>query len=208
MMAWRPRDLDSAYLPFLHGIGVQNYLGDPAFQAGLAEPVADNEGAAILQWAQMFGDPSLTWADLPFLREHWDGPIALKGIQSVSDAKHAVDAGMDGIVVSNHGGRQVDGAIGALDALPPIVAAVGSQTTVLFDSGVRGGADILKAVALGATAVLIGRPYVYGLGLAGEAGVRHVLRALRQDFELTMRLAGYAWLGELSPEALVRSGAA
>jgi isopentenyl diphosphate isomerase/L-lactate dehydrogenase-like FMN-dependent dehydrogenase len=111
---------------------------------------------------------------------------------------------MDGIVVSNHGRRQVDGAIGALDALPPIAVAVGSQLTVLFDSGVRSGADILKAVALGAKAVLIGRPYVYGLGLAGEAGVRYVLRALRQDFELTMRLSGYARLDEFTPAALCR----
>jgi lactate 2-monooxygenase len=204
LLAWRPRDLDNAYLPFLRGIGVQNYFTDPAFTAGLLRPVADDQSAAILHWAQMFGDPSLTWADLPFLREHWDGPIVLKGIQSVADAQRAADAGMDGIVVSNHGGRQVDGAIGALDALPPIAVAVGSQLTVLFDSGVRGGADILKAVALGAKAVLIGRPYVYGLGLAGGAGVRHVLRALRQDFELTMRLSGYACLDELTPAALSR----
>lgn len=207
MLAWRPRDLDQAYLPFLRGIGVQNYLSDPVFAAGLAQPVADDAGAAILHWAQMFGDPSLTWDDLPFLRQHWEGPIVLKGIQSVSDAERAVAAGMDGIVVSNHGGRQVDGAVGALDTLPPIAAAVGSRITVLFDSGVRSGADLFKAVALGAQAVLIGRPYVYGLGLAGEAGVRHVLRALRQDFELTMRLSGYARLDELTPAALCRSTA-
>jgi L-lactate dehydrogenase (cytochrome) len=207
MLAWRPRDLDQAYLPFLRGIGVQNYLSDPVFAAGLAQPVADDAGAAILHWAQMFGDPSLTWDDLPFLRQHWEGPIVLKGIQSVSDAERSVAAGMDGIVVSNHGGRQVDGAVGALDTLPPIAAAVGSRITVLFDSGVRSGADLFKAVALGAQAVLIGRPYVYGLGLAGEAGVRHVLRALRQDFELTMRLSGYARLDELTPAALCRSTA-
>jgi lactate 2-monooxygenase len=111
---------------------------------------------------------------------------------------------MDGIVVSNHGGRQVDGAIGALDALPAVVEAVGSRLTVLFDSGIRCGADMLKALALGARAVLLGRPYVYGLGLGGEAGVRHVLRALRNDFELTMRMAGFAGLAELGPDALQR----
>lgn len=171
------------------------------FQSGVAGQAED---AWILHWVQMFGDPSLTWADLPFLRENWDGPIVLKGIQSVQDAQRAVDAGMDGIVVSNHGGRQVDGGIGALDALPPIAAAVGSQLTVLFDSGVRSGADIVKAVALGAQAVLIGRPYAYGLGLAGEDGVRHVLRALRNDFELTMRLAGFASLSDLGPDALAQ----
>jgi lactate 2-monooxygenase len=204
MLGWRPHDLDNGFLPFLRGIGVQNYFTDPAFVAGLAEPVADNETAAILHWAAMFGDTSLTWDDLPFVRERWDGPIVLKGIQSVADAQRAVDAGMDGIVVSNHGGRQVDGGIGALDALPPIVAAVGPRTTVLFDSGIRCGADVVKALALGARAVLIGRPYAYALGLAGEDGVRHVLRALRADFELTMRLAGYATLADLSPATLTR----
>lgn len=157
MLGWRPHDLDHAFLPVLRGIGAQNYLTDPAFVAGLPEPVADNAAAAILRSAQMFGDPSLTWEDLPFLRERWDGPIVLKGIQSVADAQRAVAAGMDGIVVSNHGGRQVDGGIGALDALPPIAAALGPRATVLFDSGVRGGADIIKALALGARAVLIGQ---------------------------------------------------
>jgi lactate 2-monooxygenase len=204
MLGWRPNDLDNAFLPFLRGVGVQNYFSDPAFVAGLAESVADNEGAAIMHWSQIFGDMSLTWEDLPFLRERWDGPIVLKGIQSVPDAQRAVAAGMDGIVVSNHGGRQVDGGIGALDALPPIVAAVGSRTTVLFDSGVRGGADIIKALALGAKAVLIGRPYAYGLSLAGEDGVRHVLRALRNDVELTMRLAGCASLADVDRSLLTR----
>ena len=204
LLGWRPHDLDAAYLPFLRGIGVQNYFSDPAFTAGLASSLDSDQGAAVLHWASMFGDPSLTWDDLPFLREHWDGPVVLKGICSVPDAQRAVDAGMDGIVVSNHGGRQVDGGIGALDALPPIVTAVGSRMTVLFDSGVRGGADIIKAIALGARAVLVGRPYAYGLGLAGEDGVRHVLRALRNDFEITMRLSGFSSLDDLSPAVLSR----
>jgi lactate 2-monooxygenase len=203
-LAWRPRDLDNGYLPFLHGIGIQNYLTDPAFQAGLARPVAEDPGAAVLRYTQVFGDLSLTWDDLPFLRQHWAGPIVLKGILSVPDAVRAADAGIEGIVVSNHGGRQVDGAIGALDALPAVAQAVGSRLAVLFDSGIRGGADMIKALALGAQAVLIGRPYVYGLGLGGEAGVRHVLRALRNDFELTMRLAGLAKLSELGPDTLQR----
>jgi isopentenyl diphosphate isomerase/L-lactate dehydrogenase-like FMN-dependent dehydrogenase len=196
-IGWRPHDLDQAYLPFLQGIGLQNYLTDPAFQAGLPEP-----GAEVQHYLEMFGDFSLTWDDLPFLREHWDGPVVLKGILSAADAQRAADAGADGIIVSNHGGRQVDGAIAALDALPPVAAAVGSRLAVLFDSGIRCGADMLKALALGARAVLIGRPYAYGLGLGGEDGVRHVLRALRNDFELTMRLSGYARLDELGPAAL------
>jgi lactate 2-monooxygenase len=203
-LAWRPRDLDNGYLPFLHGIGIQNYLSDPAFQAGLAQPVEEDPGAAVLRYTQVFGDLSLTWDDLPFLREHWNGPIVLKGVLSAADATRAAEAGMDGVIVSNHGGRQVDGEIAALDALPAVAAAIGSRLTVLFDSGVRTGADMLKALALGAQAVLIGRPYVYGLGLGGEAGVRHVLRALRNEFELTMRLAGLASLAELSPDVLQR----
>jgi lactate 2-monooxygenase len=203
-LAWRPRDLDHGYLPFLHGIGVQNYLTDPAFQAALASPVDTDPGAAILRYTQIFGDLSLTWDDLPFVRQHWHGPIVLKGILSAADAVRAADAGMEGIVVSNHGGRQVDGAIGALDALPAVAGAVGSRMTVLFDSGIRGGADMVKALALGAQAVLVGRPYVYGLALGGEGGVRHVLRALRNDFELTMRLAGIASLGEVGPDCLQR----
>lgn len=201
-LAWRPRDLANGYLPFLQGVGIQNYLSDPAFQAPLTGPVEADPSAAILRWTQIFGDTSLTWDDLPFVRQHWNGPIVLKGIMSAADALRAASAGMDGIVVSNHGGRQVDGALGALDALPPVVAAVGSRLAVLFDSGIRGGADMLKALALGARAVLVGRPYVYGLALGGEAGVRHVLRALRQEFELTMRLAGLSRLSELGPDCL------
>lgn len=197
MLAWRPRDLDQGYLPFLQGIGVQNYLSDPSF-AGL-EPQE-----AILRYTRIFGDPTLTWADLPFFRRHWDGPIVLKGIISVGDARKAAAAGMDGIVVSNHGGRQVDGGLAALDALPAVVDEVGDRLTVLFDSGVRNGSDILKALALGASAVLLGRPYAYGLGLGGEDGVRHVLRCLRNDFELTMRLSGYATADSLNPDVLVR----
>jgi len=205
MLAWRPRDLANAYLPFLQGIGIQNFLSDPAFQASLAKPVDEDRDSAILRWSQIFGDTSLTWDDLPFLRQHWNGPIVLKGILTVPDALRAAKAGLDGVIVSNHGGRQVDGAIGALDALPEVADAVGSRIAVLFDSGIRGGADIVKALALGAQAVLVGRPYVYGLGLGGEAGVRHVLRALRTDFELTMRLSGFAKLSEVRRDCLRRA---
>jgi lactate 2-monooxygenase len=204
ILAWRPRDLDNGYLPFIQGVGIQNYLSDPAFQAGLVSPVDVDPDSAVLRYTQMFGDLSLTWADIPFLRQHWHGPIVLKGILSPADAVRAAEAGMDGIVVSNHGGRQVDGAIAALDALPAVAEAVGSRLTVLFDGGIRGGADMLKALALGAQAILIGRPYVYGLALGGEAGVRHVLRSLRTDFELTMRLAGLSRLSELGPACLHR----
>ncbi|MEU6745046.1 lactate 2-monooxygenase [Spirillospora sp. NPDC046719] len=205
-LAWRPRDLDQAYLPFLRGIGVANYFSDPVFQKAVGGPVTDsNRDAALLHWVANFGNPSLTWDDLAFLRDHWDGPIALKGVQHPDDARRAVDAGMDGVIVSNHGGRQVDGAIASLDALPGVVDAVRDQATVLFDSGIRTGSDVAKALALGAKAVLLARPYAYGLALGGQAGVQHVLRCIQAELELTMALSGVTRLDELSPETLVRA---
>ena len=202
LLAWRPRDLDQAYLPFLHGIGTANYFTDPAFQAGLAKPVHEDLNAAVLHFARMFADPSKTWDDLAFLRDHWDGPIVLKGVLHADDARRAAAAGMDGLVVSNHGGRQVNGAIGAADALPQIAQAVGDRMTVLFDSGVRSGDDLFKALALGAKSVLLGRPYAYGLGLDGQAGVEHVLRCLLAEFDLTLALSGYTEPGQLTADAL------
>jgi len=206
MLAWRPRDLDQAYLPFLHGVGTANYFSDPAFLAGLAKPPHEDPQAAVLHWVQMFSDPAKTWADLAFLREHWDGPIVLKGIQHPDDARRAADAGMDGVVVSNHGGRQVAGAIGAAEALPGIVDAVGDRLDVLFDSGVRTGDDVAKALALGAKAVLLGRPYAYGLGLDGQAGVEHVLRCLLAELDLTMALSGVSSPAQLDRGFLSRGG--
>lgn len=205
-LAWRPADLDRSYLPFIRGIGAAIPFSDPAFRARLEKSPEEDPQAAILNWIPMFTGTDKRWDQLPFLREHWDGPIVLKGIQHVDDARRALQAGMDGIVVSNHGGRQVDGAIGALNVLPEIAAAVGDQLTVLFDSGIRTGADILKALALGAKAVLIGRPFVYGLALGGEAGVRHVLRSLLADFDLTLGLSGHRTPAELSPDLLRHMG--
>jgi len=203
-LAWRPNDLDQAYLPFIRGVGNAVPFSDPAFRALLAKSPEEDLTAAILRWIPMFTGTDRRWDQLPFLREHWDGPIVLKGIQHVDDARRASDAGMDGIIVSNHGGRQVDGAVAALDMLPEIAAAVGDRLDVLFDSGVRTGADVVKALALGAKAVLLGRPYVYGLGLAGEDGVRHVVRSILADLDLTVGLSGNRTLADLSADTLRR----
>ncbi|WP_199546922.1 lactate 2-monooxygenase [Streptomyces sp. N35] len=203
MLAWRPRDLDEAYLPFLHGVGTANYFTDPAFQAGLAKPVNEDPNAAVMRFVGMFSDPAKTWPDLAFLREHWDGPIVLKGILHPDDARLAADAGMDGVIVSNHGGRQVAGSIGAADALPGGAGAGGDRLAVLFDSGIRSGDDIAKALALGARSVLIGRPYAYGLGLDGQPGVEHVIRCLLAELDLTLALSGHASPASLSPSDLI-----
>ena len=160
--------------------------------------------AAVQRFAEIFSRPSLSWDDLPFLRARTKLPILLKGILHADDARRALDAGVDGIVVSNHGGRQVDGAIASLDALPAVAAAVAGRVPVLLDSGVRGGADVFKALALGASAVLIGRSYVYGLAIAGEAGVKEVLDNLRAELDLTMALAGCGSLADVGPETLER----
>lgn len=204
ILAWRPRDLMNAYLPFLQRLGLANYESDPAFLAGLAQSPDADPTASILHWQSMFGDPSNTWADLAWVREQWDGPIALKGVLHPDDARRAIDAGMEGVLVSNHGGRQIDGEIASLDALPGVVSAVAGRADVLFDSGVRTGSDVMKALALGADAVLVGRPYIYGLGLGGEAGVRHVLRSLLAELDLSMALAGCASLDDVGPELLTQ----
>lgn len=159
--------------------------------------------AAVQRFIEIYSRPTLTWEQLGFLRERTSLPILLKGILHPDDAIRAIDAGMDGIVVSNHGGRQVDGSIATLEALPGVINAVGGRIPVLMDSGIRGGADIFKALALGASAVLVGRPYVYGLALAGRAGVREVIQNLAADFELTMGLAGCRTIAEIDPDAVV-----
>jgi lactate 2-monooxygenase len=169
------------------------------FAANLRSPLPR---AAVREFVHIYSRPSLTWEDLPFLRERTRLPVLLKGVLHPDDARRAVDEGIDGIVVSNHGGRQVDGAIATLDALPPIADAVHGRIPILLDSGIRAGADVFKALALGATAVLVGRPYVYALAVAGEAGVRESIRNLAADFDLTLGLAGWTAASDLSPNAL------
>jgi isopentenyl-diphosphate delta-isomerase len=190
LLSWRERDIADAYLPFLDGEGLANYLSDPAFRDRLDADPADNELAAIREFVEIFGDPSLTWDDLDWLTDQTDLPVVVKGVLRSDDAAKVVRAGADGVVVSNHGGRQVDRAIPALDALPDVAGRIGDDAAVLFDSGIRRGSDAIVALALGADAVLLGRPYVYGLALDGADGVRAVCRNFMADFDLTMGLAG------------------
>ncbi len=200
-LGWRPRDLSQAYLPFLKAEGVANYFSDPVFRRGLPE---GDEGAAVLKFVGLFNNPTLTWDDLAWLRTQTSLPIVLKGLQHPDDVRKATGAGVQAVVCSNHGGRQVDGAVGSLDALPALVEAAG-DLPVLFDSGIRTGADAAKALALGAAAVLLGRPYVHGLAVGGEEGVHHVLRCFLADLDLSAGLAGHRSLSELSPDSLVRT---
>ncbi|MEV4342089.1 alpha-hydroxy-acid oxidizing protein [Streptomyces sp. NPDC049590] len=199
---WRPRDLTTANFPQLRGHCLANYFSDPVFRSRLAKLPEDDPQAAVAHWAQIFGNP-LTWNDLPWLRSLTDLPLILKGICHPDDVRRAKDGGVDGVYCSNHGGRQADGGLPALDALPAVAEAA-DGLPVLFDSGVRTGADVVKAIALGATAVGIGRPYAYGAALGGTDGIVHVLRALLAEADLLMAVDGYPTLADLTPEALRR----
>ena len=206
LLGWRPLDLDRGYSPFLENKGIANYTSDPVFQQQMPLPPVTPAGeiAVGVAFAGVFQNPGLSWDQLPLIRENWDGPILLKGIQSPRDARLAKSNGIDGIVVSNHGGRQVDGAIAALDALGPIVEEVGGRMPVLFDSGIRTGRDAAVALALGADAVLIGRPYIYGLALDGQRGARIVMRRLVEDLEGEVGKAGVRSHRRLSRSSLTR----
>lgn len=222
VLGWRPSDMNNGYNPFLHPdrIGVEIGLTDPVFQAKFkaehgyeieearlhdSELTGHNLGKPAQEWAKIaFPGHSHGWEDIAFLKAHWDGPIILKGIQSVQDARKAVEVGVQGIVVSNHGGRQQDGGVSSLGMLPRIVDAVGDRVEVWFDSGVRCGADVTKAIALGAKCVLIGRPYAYGLAIGGEEGVRHVLRSICGDLMLNLHLAGLRGLDEVTRDILIK----
>lgn len=230
LLGWRPRDLDLGYLPFLRGLGLAQYLSDPVFRAAIPERAPEttakpkgigiiNTGLSLRRKGKEFGltfgqmraavphfigtysRPDLNWSDIERLRGMTRLPIVLKGIRHPDDAALASRLGVSGIVVSNHGGRQVDGEAAALDMLPAVVAATG-EMPVLMDSGIRSGADVAKALALGARAVLLGRPYVYGLALAGEAGVREVIDNVVAELDLTLALCGLRGVGELDRSVL------
>ncbi|MFE2427951.1 alpha-hydroxy-acid oxidizing protein [Streptomyces sp. NPDC059373] len=202
LTGWRPRDLSTGNFPQLRGHCLTNYTSDPIFRAQLERTPEEDPQRAILHWAQVFGNP-LTWDDLPWLRSLTSLPLIVKGLCHPEDVRRAKDAGVDGIYCSNHGGRQANGGLPALDALPAVVAAA-DGLPVLFDSGIRSGADIIKALALGATAVGVGRPYAYGCALGGTDGIVHVLRSLLAEADLIMAVDGYPTLADLTPEALQR----
>jgi len=229
-IGWRPHNLDIAYRPFTAGVGAQVGTSDPVFMQRMGVPVRPDERPAFpldldafrkrlaagdveakvaaklgIEWLKETASGLFqTWEDLAFLRENWDGPIVLKGVQTVEDAHAAMDARMDGIVVSNHGGRQVDGGISSFSALEKITASSRvlraqkeGKFTVLFDSGIRKGSDVIKAIAMGAQGVLVGRPFMYGLAIGGEQGVEEVLRSLLADTEVTLGLSGYKSIEEI-----------
>jgi lactate 2-monooxygenase len=230
LLGWRPRDLDAAYLPFLRGLGLGQYLSDPVFRAKIPASPPDTgirprglslvstamslmrKGrefglsmgemrAAVAHFTATYSRPDLNWSDVERLRGMTRLPIVLKGIRHAEDARLARQHGADAVVVSNHGGRQVDGEPGTLDLLEGVVAAAGDMP-VLLDSGVRSGADVAKALALGARAVLLGRPYVYGLAIAGEIGVREVIRNVVAEFDLTLALCGLTRASDLDRSCL------
>ena len=238
MLGWRPRDLELAYLPFLQGKGIAQYVSDPVFQRLLDEPKKDEpqsikpsknldavrnvikviksypEGslinritsgrplAAVKKFISIYTNPAISWGDLSFLREHTKLPIILKGILHPDDALKAIDHGVDGIMVSNHGGRQVDGAVSTAAVLPEVVKVVNRQSKIIVDSGIRSGTDVFKALALGADAVGIGRPYAYALAIAGEAGVNELIRNYKADFDLCMALTGCSKLSDIDEHML------
>jgi len=199
---WRPRDLNAANFPQLRGAVLMNYFSDPVFRGLLAKPPEEDPATAIGTWAATFGKV-LTWADMKWLKSMTRLPIILKGICHPDDARRAADEGADGIYCSNHGGRQANGGIAAIDMLPGVVAASGT-TPVLFDSGIRSGSDVVKALALGAAAVGVGRPYAYGLALDGAEGAAHVLKCLLAEADLLMAVNGYPTIADVRAAGAIR----
>lgn len=190
ILGWRPRDLRGAYLPFIKGEGCAQFFTDPVFRTRLERPPEEDPLAAAVTMLATFPNLGLTWADLDWLRERTELPLLVKGVLTAEDAALASARGVDGVIVSNHGGRQVDGAVAALDALVEVRAELGDHFPVLMDGGVRRGADVLKALILGADAVLLGRPYAYGLAVGGQAGVADVIRNLMAETDVTLALIG------------------
>lgn len=205
MLGWRPRDLSIGSFPQLKGLCLANYFSDPVFRDKLDASPEDDVAAATALWSRTFGNPRLGWDDLAWLRSITDLPLLVKGVCHPDDARRAVEAGIDGIWCSTHGGRQANGGLPAVECLGDVVSAAG-DAPVVFDSGVRSGAEVIKALALGARAVGIGRPYAYGLAVGGQEGIEHVVRSVLAEADLIMAIDGYPSIRDLSPDALRRIG--
>lgn len=204
VLGWREQDLRLGYLPFLEGKGIANYLSDPVFRASLAKTPEEDPRAAIMQFLGVFTNPSFGWSDVDWLGTITKLPILLKGVVHPDDGRKALDHGVSGIVVSNHGGRQLDGEVGTLDALPAMVEAVDGKIPLLVDSGVRHGADVIKALAIGASAVMLGRPYAYAMASHGEEGVVHLIRSMMADIDLQLALCGLTSIAGITRSVLAR----
>jgi isopentenyl diphosphate isomerase/L-lactate dehydrogenase-like FMN-dependent dehydrogenase len=195
-LGWRPRDLRQAYLPFIKGEGCGQYFSDPVFLSRLDKTPQEDLLTAAATMLATFPNVGLTWDDLDWLRTQTSLPLLVKGVLSADDAQRAFEHGIDGVIVSNHGGRQVDGSVAALDALVEVRDAL-PEAVVLMDGGIRCAADVLKAMALGADAVLLGRPYAYALAVGGQRGVEELVQNLMAEIDLTLALAGGTSVREL-----------
>jgi len=201
-VGFRPVDLAHAHLPFLSGEGIANYLTDAAFASGLGHAPEATDAATIQHFLRVYVNPTLSWQDIDAIIQMTKLPVVLKGVLHPEDAREALEHGVAGVIVSNHGGRQVDGAVASLDALPGVREAVGDRMAVLLDSGVRSAADVVKALSLGADAVLIARLYAYALAADGARGVEACLLNLIAELDTTMLLAGFPSVAGLGPDAL------
>ncbi|MCI3920437.1 alpha-hydroxy-acid oxidizing protein [Paenibacillus sp. TRM 82003] len=204
LLGWREVDLRNSYLPFLSGQGMGNYFTDPVFKEMLEEPIEQNKRAACLRALAEGNNQCFTWELFSNIRELTKLPLLIKGLTHPDDALLAKEHGADGIIVSNHGGRQLDGAIGTLDALPDIVEAINGSIPILLDSGIRHGADIIKALCLGADAVLIGRPYAYALAVGGQSGVKQLMSHFVAETELQLAISGRKTIQELDRSVITR----
>lgn len=198
---WRTRFQEQGTIPLSGRDGVANFFEDPVFRERLDTEPEDDPESAIEEMIDLMQHPTLTWEDLERVSERASLPVLVKGILHPQDARQAIEV-TDGVIVSNHGGRQIDGEVAALDMLKQVVEVVGEEEQVLFDSGVRSGTDVFKALSLGADAVGLGRPYIYGLAAGGETGVSEVLKNVVGEFDLTLALSGYANASEIPSEVL------
>lgn len=204
LLGWRETDLANVYLPFLTGHGMGNYFTDPVFLADLEEPPEKNLKAAVKKALDEGNNTHFTWKELEWMKQQTPLPVWLKGVTHPDDAVLAVEHGVDGIIVSNHGGRQLDGAVATLEVLPSICEAVRGKVPVILDSGVRRGADILKAISLGAAATLFGRPFAYALAVAGQVGVESVLENLIAETELQLGISGCGSIREVDRSLVMK----